>query len=300
MKSSISKEVFAENPSAIITLFRISLSQKSRGNNYYFHSGENGYQKSIYYDSGANEYFYVPFSADGFTSTNSEFPRPTLTFDNSDGFFGLKTRFFDDFIGYKVTRIRTFVKFLHGINFPNNINPFGTPTEDSFPHENYIINQKTQENNNIISFELSSPLEKENAFLPNRKIVYNTCQWMYRSPIGCGYSGIPKTDGKGNPFTGDDGLFSSIKAGSPLEYSGGATYNKGDYVKITDYENPQNGSSFYICLKNGTVGENPESNKSLWVQDACPKNISGCRSRFSNIERNNGLPFGGFPGSWKQ
>ena len=300
MKDSISKEVFSENPSTIITLYRISLSKKSRGSNYYFHGGENGYLNSIFYDGGANEYFYMPVSADGFNSANSEFPRPTLTFDNTDGFFGLKTRFFEDFIGYKVTRIRTFVKFLHGINFPGNTNPFGTPTEDSFPHEHYVINQKTQENSNIISFELSSPLEKENAFLPNRKVVYNTCQWLYRNHIGCGYSGPPKTDGKGNSFIGENGLFSNIQAGNPLTYSSEATYNKGDYVKVLDWENPQRGATFYVCLKNDTINQDPEHNRDHWIEDACPKNIAGCRARFKSIESSNGLPFGGFPGSWKQ
>ena len=33
-------------------------------------------------------------------------------------------------------------RFLHGDNFPNNINPHGTPTEVSYPVEKYIINQK--------------------------------------------------------------------------------------------------------------------------------------------------------------
>jgi len=300
MKESIKKEIFSQDPSIIIVLYRISLAKKSKGNNYYFHGGENGYLNSIFFDDGQNEYHHIPLQAEGFDSSSESFPRPRITFDNTDGFFSLKTRFFDDFVGYELTRIKTFSKFLHDINFPNSVNPYGTPTEDTFPIEKYIINQKVQENANIVSFELTSPLEKENSFLPSRKIVYNTCQWMYRHSVGCGYSGAPCTDSKNNPFVGDNGMFNSIQQGNPVEFDASATYNRGDYVRINDYYDSSIPPTFYVCLKNGTKGQSPESNKRLWIEDACSKSISGCRARFQNIEQSHGLPFGGFPGSWKK
>lgn len=296
MKESIQEEIFKFEPSMLVVLFILSLSKKARGNNYYFHNGENGYKNNIFYGDGEgkNQFFYMPVKASGFDYADNQFSRPTLTFDNTDGFFSLKTRFFEDFIGYEVIRIRTFAKFLHGSNFPNETNPYGTPTEDSFPEEKYIINQKVQENANVISFELASPLENENAFLPNRRIVYNTCQWHYRGSIGCGYSGIPKTDSKGNPIeiTGP---------GASLEFNSSVVYNKGDYVKITEYDNPlTNPTRYFVCLHNNTVNKDPQTNKEHWVEDACAKNIKGCRARFGSDESTRGLPFGGFPGSWKK
>ncbi len=299
MKQSIVDEILDFEPSTLITLFRLSLTKKVRGNNYYFHNGENGYRQSIFYGEGGgrNEYFHIPFSVNGFDYADNEFPRPTLIFDNSDGFFSLKTRFFDDFIGYEIFRIRTFVKFLSNNNFPNNLNPFGTGNEDSFPIEKYIINKKTHENASSIAFELSSPLEKENSFLPNRKIVYNTCQWRYRHHIGCGYDGPPKTDSKGNAIHFPDDT--TIVRGNPFIFDPEATYDKGQYVLILDETQPNLAPKFYVCLKNGTVGIDPETNKSNWVEDACAKNLKGCRTRFGDSEVDNGLPFGGFPGSWK-
>ena len=290
MEESIKNEIFSESPSLLISLFRISLDKKSRGSNYYFHGGENGYNESIFYKS--KPYFHVAMKADGFDSASNEFPRPTLTFDNTDSFFSLKTRFFEDFVGYQVTRIRTFSKFLSNNNFPNNINPHGTPTEDSFPEEKYVINQKTQENSNIISFELSSLMEKENSFLPNRKVVYNVCQWLYRHPIGCGYSGPPLTDSKGN-------LFENLTAANPIDYNDTKTYHRNEYIRIRTRDNLSPVDSYYVCLKNNTIGKSPETDRDHWIADACPKNIAGCRARYGHIEQQKGLPFGGFPGSWK-
>lgn len=293
MDQSIHKEIFELEPSVIVTLFEIVL-KDSGGAKYYFHAGENGYANTLFYGngSGANAYHYIPVNADGFDYTDDTLPRPILSFDNTDSFFSLKTRFFKDFIGYEVRRIRTFVKFLHGKNFPNNINPYGSPTEDSFATEKYVVNQKTTENNQVISFELASALEKERAFIPNRKIVYNTCQWQYRSPVGCGYTGAPKTDGRGNAISvvsNDRGVFNIT-----------TTYSKGDYVKIENTTDPSSPPKFFVCLEDGTVGVKPDNGKNKWIEDACPKNIAGCRARYTTEEKDDGLPFGGFPGTWEQ
>jgi lambda family phage minor tail protein L len=293
MDLSIHKEIFELEPSVIVTLYEIVL-KDSGGAKYYFHAGENGYANTLYYGNGNgdNAYHYIPVKAEGFDYSEDSLPRPTLTLDNTDSFFSLKTRFFKDFIGYEVRRIRTFVRFLHGKNFPNNTNPFGSPTEDSFPIEKYVVNQKTAENSTVVSFELASALEKERAFVPNRKIVYNTCQWQYRHSVGCGYNGPPCTDGRGNAFSGtlnDQGTFNIS-----------TTYNQGDYVKIESATNPSASPKFYVCLENGTVGKKPDNSKDHWIEDACPKNIHGCRSRFGTTESTKGLPFGGFPGTWEQ
>lgn len=293
MKQSIYDEIFNLEPSTIIYLYEITL-KDSNGAKYYFHAGENGYTNAIKYGNqvGENTYHYIPVKAEGFSYADDTLPRPTLTFDNTDGFFSLKTRFFKDFIGYEVARIKTFAKFLHGSNFPNGVNPFGLDTEDSFPVEKYVINKKTHENHQIISFELVSALEKEGAFVPNRKIVYNTCQWQYRSSIGCGYNGAPVTDSRGNTLivTGP---------GSPLVFDITATYNAGEYVKIENTEDPRTAPKFFVCIENNTTGVKPDSSKDRWIEDSCPKNLFGCRSRFGDTEASDGLPFGGFPGTWE-
>ena len=292
MKSEIHKEIFDTEPSAMIVLYELILKYESM-KSYRFHAGENGYTNEIIFDT--NPYSFLPIKAEGFDYANEKLPRPTLTADNTDSFFSLKSRFFKDFIGYEVIRTKTFVKFLDAVNFPNNKNPYGTPTASSYPPERYIINRKTVENANAIQFELVSPLEYENAKIPNRKVVYNTCQWQYRHHIGCGYKGPPATDSKGNllPYT------PLPLATPPSGWVEGFTYNAGTYIQIPpDATSPDTPPRIYVCLNNGT-STSPVSDKVNWVADACPKNISGCRVRFGLNERTNGLPFGGFPGTWQ-
>lgn len=295
MDTSIQKEIINLEPSTIVTLYELVL--KNYNSSYYFHAGENGLNSKIVF--GGHEYYNIPIKAEGFDFSDSSLPRPTLTIDNTDSFLSLKTKFFNDFIGYTVKRTRTFIKFLSNSNFPNNTNPFGTPTEASFPVEEFIINKKNIENINLVQFELVSPLEKESAFLPNRKIVYNTCQWRYRHSIGCGYSGPPISDSKGNDLT-------TVSNGSAvLEYDSSTVYNRGDSVIVYALPNSQNVDQVFVCIKDNTQELNPLISKDNWVMDSCPKNISGCRARFKNInngsitEQNNGLPFGGFPGTWE-
>lgn len=292
MDQSIQKEIFELEPSTIITLYQIVL--LGHNASYYFHSGENGFNESIKFKN--QEYYHIPIKAEGFDYSDSKLARPTLTADNTDSFFSLKAKFFNDFIGFPVKRIRTFVKFLHGDNFPGfeglNNNPFGTATELSFPTESYIINKKNTETQNLIQFELCSPLERENAFIPNRKVVFNVCQWKYRDGVGCGYNGPPKSDAKGNP----------INANNPnniSEYSASTTYSIGDAVKIKALPDTRDVDKVYVCTANNTTNVNPPTDPSKWTLDACPKTLKACHDRFGKNEQKNGLPFGGFPGTWE-
>jgi len=290
MKELIHKEIFDVEPSTMIILYELVLKNESM-KSYRFHAGENGYENAIIFN--AKDYHYIPIKADGFDYANSKLPRPTLTADNTESFFSLKSRFFKDFIGYELIRTRTFVKFLDAANFPNGVNPYGAPTAVSYPPEKYIINRKSLENKQVIQFELVSPLEYENAKIPNRKVVYNACQWQYRHHIGCGYKGLPVTDSKGNPLS-----IIGTKT-PPDEWKDGDTYNQGNYVQISpDVKSANAPVRVYVCLTNGT-SSNPQSDKANWVADACSKNISGCRARFGDTEVINGLPFGGFPGTWQ-
>lgn len=288
MEQAIHSEMSEVEPSTMVILYELVL--KDHGASYYFHAGENGLQNSIFFKG--KDYYYLPIKADGFDSQDQKLPRPTVTADNTDSFFSLKSAFFKDFIGYPFIRTRTFVKFLHGNNFPNSINPHGTPTEVSYPPEKYIVNQKMSENENQIQFELVSAMEKESAFIPSRKIVYNSCQWQYRHSIGCGYTGLPVTDSRGN--------FLSFNGSTPpAEWSSTQTYSVGDYVKISPIGDSINPDKVFVCIKDDAVGVSPTLDKDHWVMDACPKNIKGCRDRFGETEPQNGLPFGGFPGTWE-
>ena len=297
MEQLIHDEIMKLEPSALITLYRINLDAKISGGNYYFHSGENGFGKTIKYKN--QDYYYHPIKVEGFDYVDEALPRPTLTVDNSDSFFGLKTEFFEDFIGYKFTRIRTFVRFLHADNFPNSVNPFGPGGEQSFPEEVYVINKKNVENQSVIQFELVSPLEKEGGEIPNRKVVFNVCQWRYRHPEGCGFQSTGGStvvaDAHNNTFSS---LLPGVSLSSPTEYSDSVTYNRGSVVFIQP-DASIDPAQYFVCTTNGTKGVNPSTNKKKWIEDSCSKSIRGCRLRFGDKENVNGLPFGGFPGTSK-
>ena len=81
---------------------------------------------------------------------------------------------FNDLPGGKFIRHRTMAQFLDAANFPNNSNPFGTPSSSTeLPQEIYYINQKTLENREQIIFELVSALDLQNVRVPIRQVLDN-------------------------------------------------------------------------------------------------------------------------------
>jgi lambda family phage minor tail protein L len=293
MDSSILQEITSPDPSTLVVLFEIKLKDEDDNSigSYRFHAGENGFETSINFKN--NEYLYLPVEANGFDATDESLPRPTIKFDNTDGFFSLKTNLFRDFVGFEVIRTKTFVKFLHQSNFPNETNPYGSGTEAAYPDEEYVVNAKTMENSNYVQFELVSKLEKEGGIVPGRKVVYNVCQWKYRSEHGCGYNGTTLLDEKDNEL--GSGASAAI-------YNKNTSYSVGSVVFIETDNNGETIKHYFVCIQ-AAQNKNPLTQPLYWTKDNCSKSLFGCRKRFGNQEfsssSNAGLPFGAFPGSWK-
>jgi phage-related protein len=92
---------------------------------------------------------------------------------------------FDDLIGAKITRCKTYKKFLDG-----------EPTANSsahYPLDIYRIERKASENRLQVEFELSSVMDQRGAQLPARTITAFYCPWIYRRYNG-GTSGDPALD----------------------------------------------------------------------------------------------------------
>lgn len=304
------KTLFDLDPSSIICLYNINL--KGKGS-YLFHAGENGYQQKIVFNK--KEYDFMPILAEGFElHGDGKLPRPKLTFSNHQGQISLRLDRFNDFINHKVTRIKTFVKYLDNINFPNQINPHAEPDADAaFPDEVFFINQKTKEDDNIVEFELVSLLELQNSMVPARSVYSNICPWVYRGSIGCGYKGKPIADSKNKRFmpsgyfpqTNSEGqLVDTSMVGAEVYLSGeykstefapytadgayatwqaGQSYNRGDVVQIVpfDMDSETNPVGIYVCMNNGTES-NPTNDGYNWVRDECARTVCGCRLRFSD------------------
>ena len=90
---------------------------------------------------------------------------------------------FGDFAGAKLKVITTLAKYLDAENFSN-----GNPTASNEAETQiWYIEQKTSENAQAVSFELSNPIDFEGLRIPVRQIS-NYCAWEYRGEE-CQYMG---------------------------------------------------------------------------------------------------------------
>lgn len=259
---------------AIVTLFELDLTDLD-GPIYMFHN-EEVEETDIHFDG--NIYTPVPIQANGFEYTgNGKSPRPTLTISNVTGAVTALNLQYQDLVGSKFTRRRTFAKHL--------TQPLGLDPDNSqeFQREVYYIERKKNETKVSCEYELTSILDVEGVKVPKRQVLQNLCNWKYRSGVGCGYAGDPIEDKNGNPINGpfvDRGVWTTTP--SPA-------YAIGDVVSFG------NARFKYVCKTAGTV-ENP-FNSDDWTADVCTKKVggaqTGCKGRFGINEE---LPFGGFTG----
>ena len=193
------------DPDSFVDLFEIYIDEST--GILRFHAGKN-FNKYIVYRG--NQYTPAPIEYGGFEfSSDGKQSRPSIRLANVNGLITNVIKNKNDLVNSRLKRLKVFVKNLDDENFSDGKNPFfGYRTKrnsvqgygQSFFEENYIINRKTTENKYIIEFELSSPLDFENQFLPNRKISDNLCSWSYRG-CGCNYGKLPWKDQSGQPQT---------------------------------------------------------------------------------------------------
>ena len=123
---------------------------------------------------------------------------PTLSMANNiGGIQGAVSAYclqFGDFAGAKLKVITTLAKYLDAENFST-----GNPTANSSEKREQIwfIEQKTSENAQQVTFELSNPVDFEGLKIPTRQIS-NYCNWEYRSEE-CGYIGSAMFTEKDEP-----------------------------------------------------------------------------------------------------
>jgi len=200
--SSVYADVSTLAPNAIIELFELELDATLHGAStvYYWHAGTNeNVTGDIIY--GGNTYVRLPVEATGFdyTSTGS-LPRPTLRVANLMGdvtallLLVNATTAGNDLGGAIVRRIRTLKKFLDG-------EP-GADPDARFPTEVWYVDRKSNENRDVVEFELASKLDLAGQMIPRRQVIANVCQWKYRG-AECGYTGPPVASVVGQPIVPD-------------------------------------------------------------------------------------------------
>tara|TARA_R100000781_G_scaffold110663_1_gene76277 strand:- start:4518 stop:5093 length:576 start_codon:yes stop_codon:yes gene_type:complete len=155
------------SPSAIIELFTLTLDSTLHGNSdtTRFHNGSapNNNNEIIWQ---GQSYQRMPIESTGYERTGKgALPRPSLKVSN---LFGTMTAMmldanavtpFIDLCGSKLVRIRTCACYLDAANWPDGVNPFGTPANNEMPQEIYFLDRKVTENRDYVEWELASALD---------------------------------------------------------------------------------------------------------------------------------------------
>ncbi|MDW0573083.1 phage minor tail protein L, partial [Mannheimia haemolytica] len=174
---------------AMLDLYEVDLRKLqdkdgNAGGVYRFYSGLNELKTSVVWQG--RTYDPYPIEATGF-ERNSSGPsnRPTLTLSN---LFGLVTGIanqFDECIGAIVRRHQVYAQYLDAVNFAGG-NAKADPNQEIISH--FVIEQLTSLTRETATFTLALPIETDNAKIPSRLIMADTCTWIYRSSE-CGYTG---------------------------------------------------------------------------------------------------------------
>lgn len=177
-KLPISAEIQKLAPDTLIELFVLDLTPLG-GGLYQFHAGTNALTQPIVWQGVT--YTALPIMVEGFTyDGQGALPRPRLKVANVTKLMSSFVVNYQDMVGARVIRKRTFARFLDGM-----------PTADpnvQFPDELWSVDKKSSENRLLIEWELSSPFDTEGVVIPARTVLGSVCSWEYRKE-GCGYTG---------------------------------------------------------------------------------------------------------------
>lgn len=187
----IESDIQKLNPGTIIELYQLDTTAAGDPNIYYLHNGVNELGNSVVFDG--NLYTRFPIIASGFDKTGQgPIPRPKVQIANVTGLIGALAKELGDLVGSKLTRIRTFSRYLDAVNFPGGVNPEADPNQ-IIDREVWFVDRKSSENKVFIEFELAAAFDVQGVMLPRRQVVQNVCTWQYRS-AECGYAGGPVAD----------------------------------------------------------------------------------------------------------
>lgn len=329
-QANLNKQLISLTPDALIDLYEIDFSNlqpnfEELKDLYGINIGADTVYRFCPMINGTNpivwqgySYQPLPIKVDGFENkSDGRLPRPKLTIANPEGLFSKIVHSNQDFANCKVTRKRTYARFLDSENFPQGVNPFGMSDQNSHLIDDvYFINNKTAENKNFIEFELVSALELEESYVPARVVLSGYCNFTYRCSIGCGYKGLPiETSGgqsliqgfavnkqrnsEGNYELGRVSSSASIenwhKYGPNKNSENVSGYNLGDVVQIVprNSNNPYKSTPHvFVCVQSHSdpSKHHPFFAKDYWLKDACTKTIDACKKRFSDtIEHPSGI-----------
>lgn len=292
-------------PSSIIELFELQLNTTQHGVNetYRFHAGSNlnGNGEVVW---NGNAYLRYPIQADGFEySGKGTLPRPRIRCSNIlSTITAIIATLPNGLEGAKVTRIRTLARYIDGVNFPGNVNPYGTPDPTAeFPREIYYVDRKVAETRDAVEFELAAAFDLAGVRAPKRQCVSNICQWVYKS-AECSYTPVASFTGtysRTNTTVTVTKTAHGLTVGDQvyLDFTSGAAVD-GSYKVVTAAANTFTVTTTATGTTSGNVTgtqwyDEEDVPTTTSGNDVCPKRLSSCQTRFGTTSE---LPFGSFPG----
>jgi len=196
---SIQEQLQSLEPSAIIELFQLELTEAVNGVDqvYYYHAGTNELTTDVVFNGLT--YSATAIEVEGFqASTKGVLPRPTMRIGNTNNAISSLLLLYNP-LQAKVTRIQTCKKFLDAVNFTGGTNATADPTA-KFEDQIFYIDRVASENPTMVEFELASKLDLINVALPGRQVLEH-CPWVYREESTCGYKGKKYFDINNKPTT---------------------------------------------------------------------------------------------------
>lgn len=202
--ANISQRIQEAQPGPQVTFFELDLSPIGVSQVMRFTSTNIEGQTITWKD---NTYQFVDVEADGFEwSGTGPAPTPTIRVTNVNLVFASLVRQYEDLIGARLIRRRTFRSFLDGAD--------ETASEFEFPVDIYAVDRKLRHNNRIIEWQLASAIDQQGVTLPARQVLRDTCTHVYRrwdaetasfdySQATCPYVDAASFDLQNNPTSGD-------------------------------------------------------------------------------------------------
>lgn len=121
---TVKADIQSLSPTALLEFFILDATNLPGGEVLRFHAGTNGLQQAVVWQG--QTYQPMPIQASGFDVTGKgAMPRPKLQVANINGLLSASVRQFGDFVGCKLTRKRTFAKYIDAANFPARRNLAG-------------------------------------------------------------------------------------------------------------------------------------------------------------------------------
>ena len=158
------------SPGDIVQLFDLDLTPIGGADVYHFTPGTMGGVAPVW---RGNTYVPFPLEANGFDWTGrGTLPTPKIIIANAAAVMLAAVIQYNDLLGARVTRWKTLTKYLDG-------QPDADPNV-YFQPDVYYVERKVSQTKTAIEWDLSSALDQQGKILPNRQIIRDSCNWLYR------------------------------------------------------------------------------------------------------------------------